>query len=154
MWINIPYIERLLQRFTLSERKQRKSAFVLSPIVSPITNVDELLKTPRTVYFAVTPSGPGWLTVATVPVGKRWHLHSVNVSVTGSASVSTVAVLEASKPAGQEAYIASPAASGAVFAYLAHPVTLDAEWGILIYVATYTSGNVIGSLIIEEEDAY
>jgi hypothetical protein len=64
----------------------------LSDVISPITNMDVLLRTTKMQSDAFDLSSAGVVTGFTVPKGKRWLLHKIRISGTTANTASVFAL--------------------------------------------------------------
>jgi len=90
-WINVTYLDRLIIRLGLSDRKVNKDAIPLIKSVQPVTQIDTLLKTVKleTGTQNISAAAGSEVVFETVPAGKRWELVYMDKAATaGNSKVS------------------------------------------------------------------
>jgi len=81
--------QRLYTRFLIEPFPAGREPPTVSTVIQPITNADELLQVPTVgndTDADLTGSAENFVSIATVPDGKRWRLRTVNKDATVAAS--------------------------------------------------------------------
>lgn len=149
-------IPRLFSRLKLQEFTDQ--VFALDETVSPVTNIDDLLKTYNVTLrgtYTVAVSGTGQLYVFTVPAGKRWKLNAIMMYLsTGTWTVNQILVDDGTTNAGLEIKTYSTAVTN-LAEMISADIRLEPGWKIGFYVDTFTgAGNLVAGIHYIEEDAY
>ena len=138
--------DRLKQRFSIV-RPQPKS-FVLKDTVQPVTSVDFPLTVTKMLTGITMPSSNGYKTVHTVPAGKRWDLHAIDLWQTSGTFDCIAFYLEDGSKA---AHIHRFAAAMKYTYHCPYPVPMNEGWNLQVEVENYAvSGSVYLFILYKE----
>jgi len=154
--VNREIDSRLVARFSLSEVPTVKIPYIIPKWITPITNIDALLRTPKAVSDGEqTPTGTGYITMLTVPDGKRWWLYSYKLyRSTGAAELTNQENLYDSSEAQNHGLGSYTPAAGRSYEFNT-PIPLDEGDYISTNVSTHNAGDKLTMTAwVEEEDAY
>lgn len=147
-------IQRLISKFDLEMGGE--SSLNLEERVLPITNIDDLLRTPKFASFGNTSrtsaSGVGFSTDVIIPTGKRVRIYAFDITrSSGDGTISQIQITGDS----QVVVKVQTAASNFRTEILYQPVILDVGQSIALYVAAITTDSVWNvKAYYLEEDAY
>ncbi len=147
-WVREPLVNKLVSRFRLSDTRADSTPWVLSPVVIPTTNVDDLLRVPTNASIQTAIAADGFKVITTVPLGKRWKLYNFGCEVVSGTF--TLARVDISSPGGYRSYIFS----GGSVTSLALPVAgipLGPGDTINVWINTFAVAGNLNSAIIYEE---
>jgi len=126
----------------------------VSKTIVPITNADELLRRPRGFVETYAINGVGAKDLATVPVGLRWRLFSIDFGLdTGTWTFTTLMVRDSSL--GLNVILDSFAAATSRTLLLPAVITLEAGDQVMAGIDSHSvAGNSTATLWLEEEDTF
>lgn len=129
--------------------------FTLSNGIIPVTSVDDVLRERQILsYGPADPGADGWITVYTVPAGRRITIHSVKASRSSGTGLvfSALAILTR---ASIRHPIAEPAGASAVLFAPTNIASAIAGDLIQVYGSSYVAGaEITATMLIIGEDAY
>lgn len=141
-WINKAILAKIQDRFSLTMSPQVPNPFLLNQTVQPITDFDELLRTPEVVVLAnaVDPGATGWYNCDPIPEGKRYRIRQVTVD--GSAATitsSNFGISDGSATITLITWAASQYGAGAP----THIIIMDEGFVPRVYVSAYNAGDTM-----------
>jgi len=154
VFANEELIQRLVKRFDLERSPRIADPFLFQKIIVPVTSVDELLRTVNLSHDADIASASGWITVRTVPAGKRWHLLGYGVwRTTGATMEFGFAGLSYSGLGTSvtiDDFTPTDSHQGHMFY---QPIPMKEAWTLDVYVTTDQAGDKfdVTTLYYEEE---
>ena len=153
-WVNQDIIPRLVDRFKIVTHPTVQDPMLVGKTIQPVSDADELLKTPDLKTGAIT-SAVGNVDLVEVPLGKRWTIIAVDMSRVGGDR--TVTKLRIAKSAGGSSVTLATqtAASSLESLPLSQKVVADEGWFL---AAFFTGGSADGNwnykILVLEEDAF
>jgi len=157
IWIpsSVDLDSRLVKRFTLSHQSSVPNPYWLQRTISPVTNIDVLLRDYLASTLVIVPTATGWYTAKTVPSGKKWFVHVLRVyRSTGAAeqfSNFEVYDLSATKSVGLGAFTATNDHT----LLFNTPLPMNEGDYFRVYVSTHNAGDELTAQVwVEEEDSF
>lgn len=153
LFANADYLDRLTQKYKLSETPLSGDSLLLLRTIQPVTQVDRILRKIYLTSLEITPTATGYYTCHTVPTGKRNYPIIIYVArSTGAAElVSEFEVYDGTTRIPIEAY--TPAST--ILHLFDREYPLKEKWELSVYVSTHNAGDKVTAYIYyEEEDAY
>lgn len=152
---NARALSRLFSRFKLQESEPED--FNLIEKVSPVTNIDELLRVtnlPAAILTSVTAVGVYY--PFAVPAGKRWRLRGFQATKsTGTWTIDAILLDDGTGAVNLNAKLYSTAVTNAQTLFDGQEIILEPGWKVGVNVDTYSvTGNMQSKILYEEEDAY
>lgn len=144
---NVPTaFKRLFSRLKITSSGE--AVPLLSEVIVPVTDMDDLMRRPKIVSASVTTGGSGLATGPTVTTGKRWLLRALWVTRTGgTANIDAWGIYNvATTRIDCQQFTA--AANYAVV--LPQPLTLDSGWAIYGSFSGAAAHDIIA--LVDEED--
>lgn len=149
---NLGYrFSRLFRRFNVTGGG---GGVELSPIITPITDMDQLLRLVAVKRDTPTTAATGAMTMFTVPAGERWRLFNLAYDrMSGDALGANISILDSSAGFANVIERFSPAASGSFHAHPWWP--LDQGDLVRLYISSVsTSSQFEVTALVEFEEAF
>lgn len=145
-------LARLTNRYSLVP--SQSYGVDLLPLIIPVTQLDELVRTPQGGTDTISITSAGTKDGTVVPSGKRWRLHMISaILASGTWTMSQVGIQDVSKSVTP--ILVHQTGQTALLWTTGHPVTLDEGDKIRVVVDGYTStGDLSLRYWYSEEDAY
>jgi hypothetical protein len=145
---------RLYTRFGLEPGPAPGSRALLSTVIRPTTNIDDLLRAPAIEMVTGVATPVGVVTFFTVPAGARWHLRALHcIRTAGDRTVDTLYLYT---PGGSPMAILTQSAAGSWTTGLLTPTPLlDENWTIRLNITGgATDGTWDAEVLVDSEDAF
>ena len=136
-----------MKRFKLV--RSMDEVFALSETVTPITNVDELLRRPQ--IAALDTDDIDATHTFTVPVGKRWLFRAISSYRVEAGGI--IHYMRNELGAGYDIRLGSNSSANVLNEFIT-PVIMDAGWSVRAVYGEGVSGPISTRILFEEEDAY
>ena len=126
----------------------------LTPIIQPITDMDQLLRLVSVVRDTPTTAATGALTVHTVPAGQRWRVYFVSFDrISGDAVSTNMSLLDSST--GLACVVARYGATGSTTQQGYPWFPMDEGDSLRMYISSVsTSSQFEVTMLIEYEEAF
>ena len=156
LWGEQRLFTRLYRRFRLTETPGIPEAYPVLRSIQPVTQADTLLRVTKCeqVYSADPGAVTQFLVIATVPNGKRWQVHIVDLEgETGTTMATKQLYLQ--DPGGTIMTLATYTAVRQYIHEFQTPLPMDEGWQLLTWLTVYQATKRLDvNLVYYEEDAF